>query len=51
MKAVILFLGGLVLMLITVLGMPGQAHAHGTGHRVLSGEQVVALEFLSLIHI
>ena len=32
-------------MLITVLGMPGQAHAHGTGHRVLSGEQVVALEF------
>jgi nickel transport protein len=45
MKAVILFFGGLALMLITALGMPGQADAHGTGHRVLTGEHMVALEF------
>jgi nickel transport protein len=45
MKEVIQFLGGLALMLITALGMPSQVDAHGTGHRVLNGEHVVALEF------
>ncbi|WP_419660975.1 hypothetical protein Dvar_13840 [Desulfosarcina variabilis str. Montpellier] len=45
MKAVILFFGGLALLLITALGLPAQAHAHGTGHRVLTGERMVALEF------
>ncbi|BBO82126.1 hypothetical protein DSCO28_26920 [Desulfosarcina ovata subsp. sediminis] len=45
MKEVILFFGGLALMLITALGMPAQVDAHGTGHRVLNGEHLVALEF------
>jgi nickel transport protein len=45
MKNIIIFFGGLILTLITALGMPVQADAHGTGHRVLTGEHVVALEF------
>jgi nickel transport protein len=45
MKDVILFFGGLSLMLISALGMPVQVNAHGTGHRVLTGEHMVALKF------
>lgn len=45
MKGAFLFVGGLCLAWVAALAMPGQAHAHGTGHRVLTGERVVALEF------